>query len=131
MCMTSKDNRGVKQPQKTLNAAVVLVTVWGAVCQTCGLSIGCHRHPVLFWVKIYIMIFVKITWDVYGQDHLSIQNTQGFCGLLDAQNPKPESTPGSLTTLSQLTLTHVHEASWTIPYIMAPHTAQQASSPYC
>ena len=52
---------------------------------------------------------------------ISIQNIQEFCGVLDVQNPKPKSTPGS-STIILATWRHTTESvqSASLPSISEP-----------
>ncbi len=75
---------------------------------------GCHRHPVLFWVQMghfnscenntgcqWQLILFPSIWKSCApysyQDHLSIQNVKVLSWALNFQNPKPKSDPGSST----------------------------------
>ncbi len=50
-----------------LNAEVALITVRAAFFQNSGNIMGCHRHPVLFWVLLgYFNFCENNTKDVNG-----------------------------------------------------------------
>ncbi len=49
-----------------LNAEIVPMTVWGVASLDLRDNRGSHRHPVLFEPNFEILIYLKITWDVYG-----------------------------------------------------------------